>query len=62
MSNNETGSNRRSNKSRERRVELRDSYDTIPQPKGEFKDLFTQMQNKQSANNKRSTVKDKPSK
>ena len=62
MSNNETRRNPKSNKSRERTVDLRKSYDTIPQPKGEFRDLFKQMQDKQNANKMRSNTKDKHSK
>ena len=42
-------------------VDFRGSYDTIPQPKGKFKDLFQQMQVKQKANDAPSNVKRKPS-
>jgi hypothetical protein len=41
---------------------IRKSYDTIPQPKGKFKDLFRQMQEQKVENTENSTQPKKPSK
>ena len=41
---------------------VRKSYDTIPQPKGEFKDLFREMQEQKAQNKSHSSQKDKSSK
>lgn len=38
-----------------------DSYDKVPQPKGEFKDLFQAMQKKSNANTQRAAENDKSS-
>ena len=62
MGNSEKRVNPDNNNPRRRMVELRDSYDTIPQPTGKFKDLFQQVQAKQKADDSPSNVKHKPSK
>ena len=61
MSNNNTRNNPKGDKPRERTIELRKSYDTIPQPTGKFKDLFRQIQEKRNTNDSPSNVKNKPS-
>ena len=56
-------SRRNSSKERAtREIRARKSYDTIPQPKGEFRDLFLQMQERKAENKEDSTRTNKPSK
>ena len=61
MSNNKKRINPGYSKLGEQVVDFRGSYDTIPQPKGKFKDLFQQMELKQKANDTPSNTKHKPS-
>ena len=60
MGNGEKQSTRKGKRPRGRMIMK--SYDTIPLPRGEFKDLFRLMQEQKEENKGRSSQRDKPSK